>query len=324
MIRSLLLLLLFFLLFIVYSEAIKMTALPHAIHFILNRLNDASSLEVLRHIGFERDDSVSKGHRSLLIQRSTNSPVVVFNNDKKSTFQSKIAADKGNLKMITSVCRRFPQFESIAVHIIESGVARAEHFVNAFFRQNEILPSVERVLAQHGDTCIRKVILGRYHFPTYFNNLLDAVSFGDYSRMTKLHGNVPYHTYILVELESGARLRLEKNPDVQILDYIPDTNKAASFLKVNHVPQGITLRRLIENTRNRMQTRFNHYDLTRENCQHFMVDVLNANGLMDHGQMYQHFVLQPSLRSYMNSYEKFVVDSASAVVSNGANFVDLF
>ena len=155
---------------------------------------------------------------------------------------------------------------------------------------------------------------------------MDAATLGDYTSKCKKFNIKPRHTYLLLELDDGSRLLLQKNPDVQLLPFVVgfDKNKSPEFMKVNYVHHGLTLRNLIDNTRHYMGWTWNFYNIADQNCQDFCVAVLKANNMLDHGGLYTDFLLQQNVRKYMTNYEQNLVDTGSTVSSFGAGLIDMF
>jgi len=73
---------------------------------------------------------------------------------------------------------------------------------------------------------------------------------------------------------------LEKNARINMDVKTSPVNRPNSEIKiVEQVPQNITVQQLMDNTRRRMGNQFFQYDAVVNNCQDFLLNVLQANGL---------------------------------------------
>ena len=143
---------------------------------------------------------------------------------------------------------------------------------------NWMPPSVKRVLADHGAETITSLTLRRNPVSDLITGAMNVVSGGVFNQKLK---NQPYdklfHLGIVVRTDRTSFV-LEKIERVNV-SYQISSPKGLEELSVS-VPAGLTVEALINNTKERMgKNKFLDYDGYKNNCQDFMMNILEANGL---------------------------------------------
>jgi hypothetical protein len=112
------------------------------------------------------------------------------------------------------------------------------------------------------------------------HRLLDAVSLGGFSRrQKKLKYDDVYHSYLLVTTADGKKVKLEKNHVVEEFDAKPSDEENQRF----DIPlQGkqLTVRDMIATASRGNESAFYKYAGGSNNCQKFVADVVERNGLL--------------------------------------------
>ena len=97
----------------------------------------------------------------------------------------------------------------------------------------------------------------------------------------KVVANVPYddlfHLFIELTLDNGQKWVLEKIERINLVKENRSKKQGAEF--TSSFPVNKTVNELFENTRNRMGPRFLPYQSASNNCQVFIMGVLDGNGL---------------------------------------------
>ena len=290
--------------------------------FLLNTINASTAIHVLRGLGYYRDECVSKNHRTLLINVSSGEPVFIINNDLRSTlFTSAASHSSTDQDILSRICKRFTRAESICVHKIDGGVTTTKVHQNFAFNSDVILHNVQHALDAIGDEKIVRIVLARRAFPNYANTMLNIATFGDYYNKVNKYGiQKALHTLLLIQLENGEKYILQKDPDVQLIPYLPIKNTLnPEYMKVADLPLGLTLNKIINRTREFTGYLFNNYDFETNNCQDFCLQILQSNGL---GNPRYYFFLKQDLKKYTNGYEKVLFAASSSVWSASANLMD--
>jgi len=169
-------------------------------------------------------------------------------------------------------------------------------FINALvYGRNDYQPKVRDILAKYGDKKILSMEVRRTPLSLILMSALNIASFG------KIATTNPYdklfHLSIVVKLDTGETLLIEKN-EVINMEVNPD-NKPNTEAVVNNLNRTITLNTLMTNTRNRMGQKFFMYSARDNNCQDFILNILQANGL-DYDQKVIDFVKQDTVKVFSN------------------------
>jgi len=166
-----------------------------------------------------------------------------------------------------------------AVKTVVKGVKKISKFAEKVIDpDNWMPPSVKRVLEDHGTEPITSLTLRRNPVSDLITGAMNVVSGGVFNQKLK---NQPYdklfHLGLLVKT-SNTSFVLEKIERVNV-SYQISSPKGLEQLEVN-VPAGLTVEELINKTKERMgKHNFLDYDGYKNNCQDFMLNILEANGL---------------------------------------------
>ena len=135
-----------------------------------------------------------------------------------------------------------------------------------------ISPNVDKFLKDHGDESILEMIISRNIVSSILTGSMRLIStqFREKAASDKL-----YHLKLLIRT-THSNVSLEKNEVITISPY--KMNYKAENMYV-HFPPGITINILLQNTRNKMGNSFLTYSARDNNCQHFVLSLLESNGL---------------------------------------------
>lgn len=144
-------------------------------------------------------------------------------------------------------------------------------------------PKVREFVARNGNDKIITLEVGRTPINKPITGFLNTLSLGKYSKKKKELGydNV-YHTFLVATLESGKKIKIEKNSEVAITDYKPSTGE------LRHIPlkEPVPVSKFLEkgekyfNTSDGSVSRgqnFWRYDKRTNNCQYFVDDLIRGN-----------------------------------------------
>ena len=145
----------------------------------------------------------------------------------------------------------------------------------------QLLPNVKEILKKYGNQVIKGIVLKKTPVSGLIVGALDTVSLGVFGdRMKKNDLDNLYHLFMDLYLENNQVVSLEKNSAVD-MSVNPKRRDGEKKHSVSNIPSGITLNRLIENGINRMGNQFYLYSADRNNCQDFLLNVLQASGIGD-------------------------------------------
>jgi len=149
-------------------------------------------------------------------------------------------------------------------------------FINAvIYGRNDYQPKVRDILAKYGDTKIVTMEVRRTPLSMILMSALNIASFGKIAK-TNPYDKL-FHLSIAVKLETGETLLIEKNEVINMeVNPFAKPNTETVVIKLNKFP---ILKTLMENTRNMMGQNYFMYSARNNNCQDFIINVLQSNNL---------------------------------------------
>ena len=143
-----------------------------------------------------------------------------------------------------------------------------------FYERNGIAPNVDRFLNDHGDEFILEMIISR--------NVISSILTGSLKILSRQFreqsgNNLLYHLKMLIRT-THSNISLEKNEVISISPYKMNYQAENLFVKF---PPGLTINILLPNTRNKMGNSFLTYSAKDNNCQNFILAILQSNGLLN-------------------------------------------
>lgn len=140
-------------------------------------------------------------------------------------------------------------------------------------------PNVKVILQRYGNELISDINIVRNPVGKALTGALSAASMGEFGRNLQ---NAPYdklfHLKIIITLQSGTRVSLEKVERVSMtINPKPVKDEESTPSPLNG--KSITLNELYENARNKMGGLFYPYSARDNNCQNFILNVLQASGV---------------------------------------------
>ena len=140
------------------------------------------------------------------------------------------------------------------------------------YGRENISPNVDNFMSNHGDEPILEMIISRNVVSSVLVGSMKLIStqFREMAGSDKL-----YHLKLLIR-STHSNISLEKNEVITISPY--QMNYKAENMYV-HFPPGITINILLQNTKNKMGNSFLTYSARDNNCQNFVLSLLESNGL---------------------------------------------
>ena len=128
---------------------------------------------------------------------------------------------------------------------------------------------------------IKEIYIGRNPIQSYVTKLLNLLTLGKLEQQKKkLHYDDLYHLYMIVVLESGMNLLVEKNSVINIqLIPLSYKDKSESIIQIP-VNKEIKFGEMMKKTQEDVGESFFKYDHVDNNCQYFVMNILKSNGLL--------------------------------------------
>jgi hypothetical protein len=149
-----------------------------------------------------------------------------------------------------------------------------DYYKSLIFGRNDYSPKVKNILNKYGNINIVSGMIQRHPLPKLYTISANILSLGQFKR------NNPYdklfHLYVIFVLENGVRILVEKNEVINMeINPLPHPDTEKMFLNVKHT----NLNKIMENTKNKMGSKFFYYNASNNNCQVFILNLLEANFL---------------------------------------------
>jgi len=152
-------------------------------------------------------------------------------------------------------------------------------------------PKERGLLKLYGDFQIVQITLCRAPIHHMLDKVLNVLSFGQWENL-KNENNFDrmFHLYMVLKLSNNHMVRIEKNDVVNITNSFK-IESDAEFQDISLHGQQITLNQLLQNTIKTVGPKQVFiYSPWSTNCQRFLLDVLQSNGLLT--EPAKHFIYQ--------------------------------
>ena len=156
-------------------------------------------------------------------------------------------------------------------------------------------PLIQKLLTQYGDKQITGITIIREPIKQYVNILTNIITLGEIDKYKNTYNiNELFHLYMIVSLNDGSFIRVEKNEEIDIekVNSIPQLD--SKFVYVCKLPSNnLTLNILLNKTLNTIgQARYFKYDALNNNCQNYLYNILSTNGFNSINPDMKQFIIQ--------------------------------
>jgi len=163
---------------------------------------------------------------------------------------------------------------------IQKGVKSVEDYANVIvIGRNDYPPKVRDILSKYGNEIITGITIGRAPVPSLLTGALNAVSLGQFGKNLE---NSPYdtlfHLYILVKLQNGTTLLVEKN-EVINMSVNPKSIKGSELKAVSPIPSNLSVNQMLEKAKSVQGGKYFKYSARDNNCQDFILAILTGNNI---------------------------------------------
>lgn len=147
--------------------------------------------------------------------------------------------------------------------------------------RNAYPPKVRDILNKYGNEIITSVVIKRNPLSNAIMNVLNTVSLGSFkNKLDRSEYDKLFHLQIVITTNTNKIISIEKN-EVINMSLNPSSSPNMESSIVHNLPQGLTLQNLMENTKNYMKNSMFSYSAKDNNCQDFVMGILNGNNIGD-------------------------------------------
>jgi hypothetical protein len=185
-----------------------------------------------------------------------------------------------------------------------------------FFPSREMSNAFKTVMRKYGDLKIVGAKIRRAPIGSMLNSMMNILSLGRFDQFRRERNfDKFFHLGIVLQLEGGKQLLLEKNAKPAFSESFTDSKDTEYMAPVNIVGQP-TLNEFISRTVDKMgKYGFSNYDALDNNCQKFILSLLEANNSLTPALksfIYQDITgIVQRLPSYVDKFSRFATDTAA-------------
>ena len=206
-----------------------------------------------------------------------------------------------------------------AKNAVSNGVSDIQDKVSTF--ANKVInpsqaypPCLTQIKNELGDEKITGLVLRRNPVSSLITGAMNAVSLGSFAKkMGRQSYDKLFHLSMLVETGKG-KFVLEKIERVNATKTISNP-EGLETLAVCNIPSSLSVNELIDNTQKKMGNNFLPYNANGNNCQNFILNVLQANNL--NTPAYEKFVKQDTAALFAN--DPFLAKVSKKLTDVGAS-----
>jgi hypothetical protein len=206
---------------------------------------------------------------------------------------------------------------------ISKNTSGQNYFQAIYYGRNDYPPKVREIMLQYGSKKIVRMEVRRTPLGKVLTAVLDITTFYQIERNNPY--DELYHLHLAVMLDDGTTITIEKN-EVISMEVNPPPRDKTEYREVNLQEQFFNINDLMSRTKDRMGQNFFIYSARNCNCQDFILNILQANGL--NTPELETFIKQDAIRIFgdMVQFRKFsntITDFAGRlnVVTEGAGLV---
>jgi hypothetical protein len=151
------------------------------------------------------------------------------------------------------------------------------------FGRNDLPPKVRAILKKYGNEKIVSYKLKRTPVSSLLRNALSAVSFGEFGKRYKESDyDDLFHLFLEMTTVSGKKIIVEKNEVINLEVSQPQRPNEEVEDIISNIPTGLTINELMIKTKKLMgDSDFFNYSAKSNNCQDFIISILDANNIGD-------------------------------------------
>lgn len=207
----------------------------------------------------------------------------------------------------------FAKAKQIATNAYQTVATRVSDVAKGI--REDYPPDVRETIAKYGSGIVEELLIRREPIQSFINKALNLVSLGKWNQArNELSYDQLYHLSMIATLKmtdgSEARLIIEKN---EVINISPNFSMRGQMemLKVP-VPCCITLKEMLDKAQAIQGPKFFLYDAFTNNCQMFLMSILDANNLTT--PQVKAFVLQ-DVDSLLKRVPKYVSPFAKSLTN---------
>ena len=192
------------------------------------------------------------------------------------------------------------------------------------FGRDDYPPKVREFLNNYGNDIIVSATLRRVPIQNAIINAMNLITLGSFgNRLERSDYDKLFHLQFIITTNNGQHIIIEKEEVIKF-DVNPQERENEEYSPVT-IPQRITIQELMDNTKEYMGGSMFSYSAKDNNCQDFVMGILNGNDIGS--QENKNFAKQDteelfSDNNFLRKFSNTVTDlgAKADIISNGAGF----
>lgn len=151
-----------------------------------------------------------------------------------------------------------------------------------WYGRTEFTDAQKKLLERYGNLPITSIQIGRTPLPYLMTTVLNIVSLGMFKKLMKASPyDRLYHLFAVVTVDGGDRLLIEKNQSINIRGAPYKFPSNTEYINVPLRGNQVTLGDMLKRSKDAVGSkRFFSYDAIKNNCQDFLIGLLQHSGLL--------------------------------------------
>jgi len=139
----------------------------------------------------------------------------------------------------------------------------------------------KKMIERYGGTAITNIKVGRTPLPSLIKSAINIVSLGAFQKLLKQSPyDKLYHLFCIVTLETGTKILLEKNAQINMKVITSYNPKNTDYVEATYIPSGLTFKELLDNGQKVLGKKYFPYDGISNNCQDYIIALLKGSSVL--------------------------------------------
>lgn len=143
---------------------------------------------------------------------------------------------------------------------------------------NDYPPNVKSIVDRYGNEIIQSITLKRTPVDKVLTGALSFFSLGKFGERLQRSFDEIFHLFMEIITTNGTIILLEKNERINMMLNSPDRPNT-EIKQVSNIPVELSINRMLENTKNRMGSQYFSYSPHSNNCQDYLLNVLQSSNI---------------------------------------------
>lgn len=196
---------------------------------------------------------------------------------------------------------------------LENTAKKTANYAQAImYGRDDYPPSVRDLIAKVANQKVKSITIKRRPVESVLTGALSLFSLGKFGKRLERSFDELFHLFIVLLLENGQNLLLEKNEVINMETNPKNRDKTESKTVSTSMPN-LTVKEMLDNTMNYMgKDKYFGYSAKNNNCQDYIVAFFKSNGIGDESDI--NFIKQDTKQLFQNlSYLRKLTNTITTI-----------